>query len=457
LGSARLAFAMCVVLTGSCAEESEPDAWTTAQAESITEIRGMPIRVRSCRVLERRLPDGTPVAFLDGAGGSQLPDTVIEAVARHLRTSVANIHGVFPTARETDATIAKARSAAADFTGARADEIAFGPNMTTLNFLLARAVARVLNPDDEIVVTALDHDANIAPWRLVGADRGLVARSAPLQPADATLDLEALEELIGPRTRVVAFPLASNAVGSIPDARRICEVAHAVGALAWVDAVHYAPHRRLDFAALSADVLLFSPYKCFGPDLGVAAIRRQLAESLPAERVRPARQTPPGHRFETGTQSHEALAGLVAAVDYLAELGSGEDRRSRLDSAFRRIQRHETELTLRFLRHISAMPVTLYGIAEPARVDQRTATFCLRVDGITPQELSEALADDGVFSWHGNFYALELMKGLGLEERGGGVRVGFLHYNTAEEVDRCADALDRAAGRALRRRGEGGG
>jgi cysteine desulfurase family protein (TIGR01976 family) len=406
--------------------------------------------------LQRRLPNGWPIAFLDGAGGSQLPDTVIEAVAGHLSTSFANIHGVFVTALETDETIARARTAAADFTGADPEEISFGANMTTLSFLLAHAVARTLDVGDEIVVTALDHDANVAPWHLVAQERGLIVRTAPVHHDDATLDVEALEQLIGLRTRVVAFPLASNAVGSITEAARICRAAHTVGALAWVDAVHYAPHRRLGFAALGADALFYSPYKCFGPHLGVAAIRRELAERLPADRVRPAWETPPGHRFETGTQSHEALAGLIAAVDYLAELGAGDERQGRLNDAFERIERHESELSLRFLERICAIDgLTVYGITDPSRIAERTPTFCLSIDGFAPHELSKALADHGFFTWHGNFYALELMETLGLEARGGAVRISFLHYNTVPEVDRCADVLEQAAAIA-RRSGRGG-
>jgi cysteine desulfurase family protein (TIGR01976 family) len=408
--------------------------------------------------LQRRLPDGRPIAFLDGAGGSQLPEIVIGAVTRHLSTSFANIHGVFPTAHETDETIAGARVAAADFTGADPAEISFGANMTTLSFLLAHAVARTLEVGDEIVVTALDHDANVAPWHLVARDRGLIVRTAPVHYDDVTLDVETLEQLIGPRTRVVAFPLASNAVGSITDGSRICRAAHAVGAVAWIDAVHYAPHRRLDFAALNADVLFYSPYKCFGPHLGVAAIRHELAETLPADRVRPAWEIPAGHRFETGTQSHEALAGLIAAVDYVAGLGTGSERQARLDLAFRWIERHETDLALHFLERIRAIDaLAVHGITDPWRIAERVPTFCLDLEGVEPQALSSALASDGIFSWHGNFYALELMQSLGLDQCGGAVRIGFLHYNTLEEVERCADALERIAKQSLRIRARGGG
>src|SRR4051812_16620792 len=288
-------------------------------------------------------------AYLDGPGGAQVPESVIEAMAAHLRAGTANDGGAFATSRATIALIAQARRAAAQLTGSEPEEIAFGANMTTLNFLLAHAVARTLRPGDEIVVTDLDHDANVAPWLRVAADHDLVVRVAPVR-ADATLDVDALEALLGERTRIVAFTLASNAVGSLTDAARIARAAHAAGALAWADGVHYAPHRRPDRAALGVDVLLCSPYKFFGPPLGIASIRRDLAESLPADRVRPASERPPGHRFETGTQSFEALAGLVAAVLYLRELGDGD-----LDDAYARIRNHEETLSVAVLERLTAM------------------------------------------------------------------------------------------------------
>ena len=240
------------------------------------------------------------------------------AMTRVLREENANLGGAFDTSAAAVAAMDRGREAMADFTGSEPEEIAFGPNMTTLNFLLAHAVARTMEAGDEIVVTALDHDANVSPWLLVAEDHDLVVRVAPVRTEDMTLDVDGLEELLGERTKVVAFTLASNAVGSIPDARRIAEAAHRVGALAWADAVHLAPHRRLARAEWGIDVLLCSPYKFFGPHSGVAAIRRDLAETLPADRVRPAEEWPPGHRFESGTQSHEAIAGATAAVDYLA-------------------------------------------------------------------------------------------------------------------------------------------
>ncbi len=357
---------------------------------------------------------------------------MIDAVAGCLRDSNANLGGVFPTSRAADEIMERARAAAADFTGGEPEGIAFGANMTTLNFQLAHAVARTLEPGDEIVVTALDHDANVSPWLIVAGDHDLVVRTAPLRADDVTLDLEGLEELINERTRVVAFTLASNAVGSIPDAARIAAAAHAAGALAWADGVHLAPHRRLRARELGLDVVLCSPYKFFGPHLGIAAIRPDLAESLPADRVRPASEDPPGHRFEAGTQSHEAIAGALAAIEYLRELGDGE-----LDAAFAQIEQHETQLSARFL---SGLPdgVQLYGIRTP---EARTPTFCFNVDGRSPRQVAELLGERDLYVWDGDYYALEPMRALGLADSGGAVRAGFLHYTTEDEVDRLLEAL----------------
>ena len=375
-------------------------------------------------------------AFFDGPGGSQVPQSVIDAMAGCLRDSNANLGGAFASSRAAVEVMERGRAAAADFTGGEPDGIAFGANMTTLNFQLAHAVARTLRPGDEIVVTALDHDANVSPWLLVAEDHDLVVRTAPLRQDDVTLDHDALEDMIGERTRVVAFTLASNAVGSIPDAERIAAAAHAAGALAWADGVHFAPHGRLRVRELGLDVVLCSPYKFFGPHLGVAAIRPELAESLPADRVRPAAETPPGHRFEAGTQSHEAVAGATAAVEYLRGLGDGD-----LDAAFALIHEHETRLSARFL---SGLPdgIELYGIRTP---EGRTPTFCFNVGGRSPREVAELLGEQGIYVWDGNYYALEPMRALGIDDSGGAVRAGFLHYTTEDEVDRLLEALAELA------------
>ena len=375
-------------------------------------------------------------AFFDGPGGSQVPQSVIDAVVGCLRDANANLGGAFPTSQAADELMERARAAAADFTGGEYEGIAFGANMTTLNFQLAHAVARTMSPGDEIVVTALDHDANVSPWLVVAGDHDLVVRTAPLRTEDMTLDIDALAELVGERTRVVAFTLASNAVGSIPDAGRIAAAAHAAGALAWADGVHMAPHRRLRASELGLDVLLCSPYKFFGPHLGIASIRPDLAASLPADRVRPAAEDPPGHRFEAGTQSHEAIAGALAAIEYLRALGDGD-----LDASFAWIEEHETSLTARFL---SGMPdgVELYGIRTP---EGRTPTFCFNIERRGPREVAELLAERDIYVWDGDYYALEPIRALGLADSGGAVRAGFLHYTTEDEVDRLLEALSDLA------------
>ena len=392
--------------------------------------------------LERRVGD-RPAVYLDGPGGSQTPDAVARAVADYLLSDNANTDGPFATSAATDRLIGDARLAAADFLGATAEEVVFGANTTTINFLLAHAMARTLSAGDEIVVTALDHDANVSPWLLVADDHRLVVRTAPLHREDGTLDLEALEDLISARTRIVACTLASNALGSVTDIGRVAAAAHAGGALLWVDGVHLAPHRRLDRDALGADILLTSSYKYFGPHLGVAAVRSDLARSLPADRVRPADERPYGHRFETGTLSHEALAGLVAAVSYLESLGAeAPTRRDRLDLAYARIEAHEAILTRHTLERLRDLAgLRLYGIADPGRAGERTPTFCFNVDGWSAERLSRALGKQGLFTYHGNYYALGAMTALGLESSGGAVRAGYLHYTTLEEADRLCDAL----------------
>jgi cysteine desulfurase family protein (TIGR01976 family) len=398
-------------------------------ASSITSGSKQPLDVTAVRERFPALASGA--AYLDGPGGSQVPQEVIDAVAAYQRDSNANLGGAFPTSAASDEVVSRGRAAAAEFTGAEAEGIAFGANMTTLNFLLAHAVARTLDPGDEIVVTQLDHDANVSPWLLVARDHRLRIRSAPIRLDDVTLDEGALLELIGERTRVVAFTLASNAVGSIPDAARIAAAAYEAGALAWADGVHLAPHRRLRAREWGIDVLLCSPYKAFGPHLGIAAIRPDLAASLPADRVRPASEEPPGHRFETGTQSHEAIAGAAAAIDYQRSIGDGD-----LDLAFERIEAHEAALSERFLADIPE-GLTLYGIP---RAEGRTPTFCFNVAGFEPRRVAARLAERGIYVWDGDYYALEPMRALGLGT-GGAVRAGFLHYTTEDDVDRLLEAL----------------
>jgi cysteine desulfurase family protein (TIGR01976 family) len=365
----------------------------------------------------------SPLAFFDGPGGTQVPDEVIEAIARYLRESNANVGGEYETSRATEALIASARLAGADWLGCTPEEVVFGANMTTLNFALTRAAARDWKAGDEVVVTRLDHDANVAPWLELAHDRDLVVRFADIRD-DCTLDLDDLERQLGERTRVVAYPWASNAVGTLTEVARIAELAHAAGALAWVDAVHYAPHGPIDVAAAGADVLICSPYKFCGPHLGLAFGRAELLARWRPYKVRPAPDEPLGHRYETGTLPHELLAGFVAAVDYYRSIG------------WDAIQGWERELGDRFL---AGLPEScrLYGLPT---MDDRVPTFAFTVSGRSPREVATYLGERNVAVWHGNYYALEVMRRLGLED-GGAVRAGIVHYNTAEEVDRLLAAL----------------
>jgi cysteine desulfurase family protein (TIGR01976 family) len=363
-----------------------------------------------------------PLTFFDAPGGTQVPDEVIDAIAGYLRESNANLGGAFATSRRSDELVDEARSVAARFLGCAAEEVVFGANMTTLNFTLSRAVGRELSAGDEIVVTKLDHDANIAPWLELAHDLGLRVLFAEIHE-DTTLDLEHLESLLSDRTRVVAFPWASNAVGTLVDAARVAELAHSAGALAWADAVHYAPHGPIDVAAAGVDVLFCSPYKFFGPHLGLAFARAELLERWRPYKVRPSPERPAGARFETGTLPHELLAGLVAAVGYVESVG------------FDAIIPYEHVLGERFLVGLPES-CRLYGLPG---MDGRVPTFCLQVRGLTPDMASERLAQRGFATWSGNYYAVEVMDRLGLPD--GALRIGIVHYNTADEVDRLLAEL----------------
>ena len=367
-----------------------------------------------------------PLAFFDGPGGTQCPDEVIDAIAEYLRHDNANVGAPYETSRNTDALVAHARARAADFLGCSDEEVAFGPSMTSLNFNLTRALGRTLRAGDEVLVTKLDHDANVSPWLELARDRGLTVRFVDIND-DTTLDLDDLERQLGERTRVVAFPVASNAVGTLTDVPRIAALAHDAGAIAWADAVHYAPHGPIDVGAMGVDVLICSPYKYFGPHLGVASVRRELIEQWRPYKVRPAPVEPPGKRFETGTLAYELLAGFVAAVEYVESVGWGD------------IVAWERSLGERFLAGLPPS-IRLHGLSG---MEGRVPTFAFSVDGLPASEAAARLGERGFAVWHGNYYALEVMKRLGLEDGGGAVRVGFVHYNTAEEVDRLLDELGR--------------
>jgi cysteine desulfurase family protein (TIGR01976 family) len=363
------------------------------------------------------------VVYLDGPGGTQCPQSVIDAIAAYLRDSNANLGGAFAASRRSDELVEHAHATAAGFLGCRTEETIFASSMTTLNFALTRAAGRSLDAGDEILVTRLDHDGNIAPWLELARDRDLRVEFVEIRE-DTTLDLDDLERKLTERTRVVAFPLAANAFGTTTDARRIVELIHAAGALAWADAVHYAPHRPLDVGTLGVDLLLCSPYKFFGPHLGLAYGREELLRSWRPYKVRPAADEPVGSRFETGTLPHELLAGFITAVEYIREIG--------WDS----IQAHERVLGQRFLDGLPDR-CTLYGLDT---MDGRVPTFAFRVDGLTPRAVAERLAAQEIAVWDGDYYAVEAMASLGLQP-GGAVRAGFVHYNTVDEVDRLLAAL----------------
>jgi cysteine desulfurase family protein (TIGR01976 family) len=397
------------------------------------------------------LHGGRPLAFFDGPGGTQVPDTVIDAVVDYYRESNANHGGAFATSRRSDAVVAEAHAALADLLGAASpDEIKLGANMTTLTFHVSRSIAAALEPGDAIVVTGLDHEANVGPWKAAAADRGLEVRTWEPRLEDCTLHLEDLEPLLDGRTRLVAVGWASNAVGTINPVTEIVERVHAAGAWTYLDAVHAAPHLEIDVRAIPTDFLACSAYKFFGPHVGVLYGRRGILEALPAYKVRPAED-----RFETGTGNFEGAAGTLAAVDYIAWLGAtfggaaaGAPRRVRTRAGMAAIRAHEMAIYGRLAQGLEAIPgVRVHGIRDRSAFDRRTPTAAITVDGLAPGAVAEALGEEGIAVWDGDFYATGLIERLGLLGSGGVVRIGIAHYNTQAEVDRLLDALGRIAGR----------
>jgi len=363
------------------------------------------------------------LAFFDGPGGTQVPDSVIDAIASYLRESNANLGGPFETSRASALVVEQAHAAAAAFLGAGVAEVGFGQNMTTLNFALSRTVGRELAEGDEVLVTRLDHDANVSPWLELARDRGLVVRRVDIHD-DCTLDLSDLQRQLSERTRIVAVPWASNAVGTVQDVGRIADLAHAAGALVWVDAVHFAPHGPIDVRAVDVDVLLCSPYKFFGPHLGLFYARSELLERWRPYKVRPAPDEPVSSRIETGTLAHESLAGFVACVEYVRSIG------------WEALQAHERELGERFLASLPDR-YTLYG---PPTMGDRVPTFAINHPSLPPAAVAAALAERQLAVWSGDYYAVEVMERLGLPD--GAVRIGCVHYNTTGELDRLMHALD---------------
>jgi cysteine desulfurase family protein (TIGR01976 family) len=410
-------------------------------------------RIRSEFPALSRLHGDLPYSYLDGPGGTQVPRRTIDAIARYLERSNANHEGAFETSRESDEILARAHDAAADFLGAgSAGEVAFGQNMTTITFAVSRAIGRTLHAGDEIVVTRLDHDANVAPWLALQEERGVAVRWVEIRQEDCTLDMAGLEAVLGPRTRVVAVGLASNAVGTVNPIPKIVEMAHAAGAMTYVDAVHAAPHMPIDVTALDTDFLVCSPYKFFGPHLGLLYGKRERLEQIASYKVRPAPDDAPG-KWETGTLPGESIAGLLGTFDYLEWLGrlaggagDGATRREAFAAAMTAIRVSERGLALTALETMSRIPgLHLRGILDPARFDERVPTFAFTLDGHSPREVAEKLGERGIAVWDGDYYAYELIRTLGLAETGGMVRVGLAHYNTPGEIERLGRALGEIA------------
>ena len=416
--------------------------------------------------------NGHPAAFLDGPGGTQVPQRVMDAISSYLASNNANTGGAYATSRHTDAMIAEARSAMADFLHCGADEVVFGPNMTSLTFAISRAIGRELKPGDEILVTRLDHDANVSPWTAMAEDRGITVRWAEIHETDCTLDLADLASKINQNTRLVAVGYASNAVGTINPVKKIVQLAHQAGALAYIDAVHYGPHGLIDVAVLDCDFLACSTYKFFGPHMGVLFGKREHLKRFRPYKVRPNTNAIP-NCWEWGTLNHENIAGITACIDYIADIGrniSGTRRDSRLgcppskaredstglaqtsrraaiEAAYSAIHEYERSLLERMMSGLKKIPgLKIYGITDPARFHERCTTFAVRIEGHTPLELATKLGDRGFFTWDGNYYALNLTEHLDVEKSGGFLRIGLVHYNTPEEVDRLLSALREIVG-----------
>lgn len=389
--------------------------------------------------------NGQPAVFLDGPGGTQVPQRVIDAISGYLAHDNANTGGAYHTSRNTDRMIGEARAAMGAFLNCDADEVVIGANMTSLTYAMSMAIGRDLGPGDEIVVTLLDHDANFSPWKAL-EEKGVIVRAAKFKPVDCTLDMADLARQITDHTRLVAVGYASNAVGTINDVAEVVRLTRAAGALSYIDAVHYAPHGLIDVRALDCDFLACSTYKFFGPHMGVLYGKRAHLQRLVPYKLRPNTNSIP-NCWEWGTLNHECIAGIKACVDYWEELGrlanpSAESRRAAIMAAHAAIHQHERVLTEKMIAGLTAIPgLKLYGIVDRRRFDERCATFAVRVDGHTPLELATKLGERGFFTWDGNYYALNLTEWLKVESSGGFLRIGLVHYNTAEEVERLIAAL----------------
>jgi cysteine desulfurase family protein (TIGR01976 family) len=395
-----------------------------------------------------RMVNGRPALYLDGPGGTQVPQSVIDAMGGYMANGLSNSGGPFHSSRVTDETTRAARQAMVDFYNAhRPEEIIFGQNMTSLTFSMSRALAREWQAGDEIIVTRIDHDANISPWLLAAEDRGVTVRWLDFRREDCTLALDTLPNLLNERTKLVAVNYASNAVGTINDVRHVVSRAHEVGALAYVDAVHYAPHDLIDVKVLDCDFLASSAYKYFGPHTGILYGKYEHLDRLQAYKVRPASDKPAG-KWETGTQSFESLAGVTAAVDYIAYLtDTAGSRRERLVAAMTAVKEYEMDISAYFLQEATKVPgLRVYGITDVETLEQRTPTFAVSLEGHSAESVATALGEQGIYVWHGHYYALAVMERLGLLESGGLVRIGFVHYNTKDEVDQVLESIANLTG-----------
>jgi len=389
--------------------------------------------------------NGQQAAFLDGPAGTQVPRQVMDAVQKYFLEANANTYGAFLTSRRTNEIISEARAAMSDLFNCSPDEVVFGQNMTTITLGIARAIGRELKPGDEILLTILDHDANFSPWKAL-EEKGVVIRTVDIRESDCTLDLEDLRSKLNEKTKLVAVGYASNAVGTINPVAEITKLAHAMGAMVFIDAVHYAPHGSIDVRALDCDFLICSPYKFFGPHMGTLYGKKEHLERFRPYKVRPATDVVP-ECWETGTQVQELIAGIHAAVEYIAELGrrcdpSAKDRRAALLASYRSTVAYERSLLTHLIKGLLAIPgLQLFGITDPARFHERCSTVSFRLAKGTPTDAAAFLGERGIFTWDGNFYALNLTERLGVEESGGVLRVGLVHYNTIDEVNRLLTAL----------------
>ena len=418
----------------------------SASARVAPEIRKLDIEwVRRQFPALRQTVNGRPAVFFDAPGGTQVPQRVIDAISDYLSKWNANLGGAFLTSQRTELIVEQAHQAMADFFNCAPEEVIFGANMTTLTFALSRAIGRELKSGDELLVTVLDHDANVSPWVYLEA-RGAKVRTADIKPGDCTLDMFDMQAKIRSNTRVVALGWAANAVGTINDVREAVRMAHAVGAMTFIDAVHYAPHGLIDVQAVDTDFLACSSYKFFGPHQGILYGKREQLLRLRPYKLRACSEKLPD-RWETGTQNHACMAGVSAAIDYIADAGRHHSseihtRREAIVAAYEVFQQHERELARQLIGGLLEIPgLTFYGITDPAKADQRTPTVAIRIESYTPRELATHLGERGIFTWDGNYYAINLAERLGVQQSGGMLRIGMAHYNTAEEVERLLGDL----------------